>query len=106
MLGVRNFIDLIDYGRFTHPNVHVYISCTLPGRPGATHLYPHMYMYTTHTCNAHVHVHRTKKAMGGSVTFQEALRARLDLFRPSLKQVTEFVRLEMNPEKTLTPGVE
>ncbi|KAG5234056.1 3-PHOSPHOSERINE PHOSPHATASE family protein [Salix suchowensis] len=39
----------------------------------------------------------TARAMGGSVPFEEALAARLSLFKPSLLQVQEF--LETRPPK-------
>ncbi|EEF47763.1 phosphoserine phosphatase, chloroplastic [Ricinus communis] len=45
----------------------------------------------------------TAKAMGGSVPFEEALAARLSLFKPSLSQVHDF--LEKRPPK-LSPGIE
>ena len=48
---------------------------------------------------------RTKKAMGGSVTFQEALRARLDIIHPSLHQMTSFNNSK-NPADILTPGIQ
>lgn len=44
----------------------------------------------------------TARAMGGSVPFEEALAARLSLFKPSLSQVQEF--LEKKPPK-LSPGI-
>ncbi|XP_064391814.1 phosphoserine phosphatase-like isoform X2 [Halichondria panicea] len=43
--------------------------------------------------------------MGGSVTFQEALRARLGLIKPSREQV-EAIKKEKNPKDILTPGIE
>ncbi|MCO5551031.1 hypothetical protein L7F22_004527 [Adiantum nelumboides] len=45
----------------------------------------------------------TSRAMGGSVPFQEALAARLALFKPSLKDVEGF--LASNPPK-ISPGIE
>ncbi|XP_021633962.1 phosphoserine phosphatase, chloroplastic isoform X2 [Manihot esculenta] len=45
----------------------------------------------------------TAKAMGGSVPFEEALAARLSLFKPSLSQVQDF--LEKNPPK-ISPGID
>ena len=48
---------------------------------------------------------RTRKAMGGSVTFQEALGARLGLMQPSLEQV-EAIKKVKNPKDILTPGIE
>ncbi|MCO5552154.1 hypothetical protein L7F22_005664 [Adiantum nelumboides] len=45
----------------------------------------------------------TSRAMGGSVPFQEALAARLALFKPSLKDVEGF--LANNPPK-ISPGIE
>eukprot|EP00250_Pteridium_aquilinum_P007379 c17109_g1_i1 orf=296-1174(+) len=45
----------------------------------------------------------TSRAMGGSVAFEEALAARLALFKPSLKDVERF--LASNPPK-ITPGIE
>lgn len=44
----------------------------------------------------------TARAMGGSVPFEEALAARLSLFKPSLSRVQEF--LEKRPPK-LSPGI-
>lgn len=44
----------------------------------------------------------TAKAMGGSVPFEDALAARLSLFKPSLSQVQEY--LEKRPPKT-SPGI-
>ncbi|KAI3955137.1 hypothetical protein MKX01_034166 [Papaver californicum] len=45
----------------------------------------------------------TARAMGGSVPFEEALAARLSLFRPSLSQLQEF--LEKRPPK-ISPGID
>lgn len=45
---------------------------------------------------------RTRKAMSGKMTFQEALKIRLDLIQPSLTQVRDFIRTKL---PTLTPGV-
>ncbi|XP_057444761.1 phosphoserine phosphatase, chloroplastic-like [Lotus japonicus] len=45
----------------------------------------------------------TARAMGGSVPFEEALAARLSLFKPSLSQLQNF--LHQNPPR-LSPGVE
>ncbi|CAH0561408.1 unnamed protein product [Brassicogethes aeneus] len=44
----------------------------------------------------------TAKAMTGSMTFQEALKLRLDIIKPSLTQVKDFIRTQ---PPTLTPGV-
>lgn len=44
----------------------------------------------------------TRKAMSGKMTFQEALKIRLDLIQPSLTQVRDFIRTKL---PTLTPGV-
>lgn len=44
----------------------------------------------------------TARAMGGSVPFEVALAARLDLFKPSLARVLEF--LEKRPPR-LSPGI-
>ncbi|XP_050097328.1 phosphoserine phosphatase [Anopheles aquasalis] len=44
----------------------------------------------------------TKEAMGGSMTFQEALKRRLDLIKPSQRQIREF--LKTHPS-TISPGV-
>jgi phosphoserine phosphatase len=44
----------------------------------------------------------TKEAMGGSMTFQEALRKRLDIIRPSQKQIYDF--LAARPS-TLSNGI-
>lgn len=45
---------------------------------------------------------RTKEAMGGAMTFQEALRRRLDIINPSQRQIKEFVKKHPS---TLSPGV-
>ncbi|KAJ4824016.1 hypothetical protein Tsubulata_046175 [Turnera subulata] len=45
----------------------------------------------------------TARAMGGSVPFEEALAARLSLFKPSLSQVQDF--LQKRPPK-LSPGID
>lgn len=44
----------------------------------------------------------TKEAMGGSMTFQEALKRRLDIIKPSQKQIREF--LKTHPS-TVSAGV-
>lgn len=44
----------------------------------------------------------TKEAMKGSMTFQEALRLRLNIIKPSQKQIRDF--LKTNPS-TLSPGI-
>lgn len=44
----------------------------------------------------------TREAMGGSMTFQEALRRRLDIIKPSQRQIREFLRLKPS---TLSPGI-
>ncbi|XP_076930624.1 phosphoserine phosphatase, chloroplastic-like [Bidens hawaiensis] len=44
----------------------------------------------------------TARAMGGSVPFEEALAARLDLFKPSLSTIQDF--LEKRPPR-LSPGI-
>lgn len=46
--------------------------------------------------------YRTKEAMGGSMTFQEALRRRLDIIKPSQRQIHDFLRLRPS---TLSPGI-
>ena len=43
----------------------------------------------------------TKRAMGGGVTYQESLKARLDIIKPTLAQVTALH--DEGPQ--LTPGV-
>ncbi|KAM7279235.1 hypothetical protein ACFE04_006369 [Oxalis oulophora] len=45
----------------------------------------------------------TARAMGGSVPFEEALAARLSLFKPSLSKVQDF--LEKRPPR-LSPGID
>ncbi|XP_047332196.1 phosphoserine phosphatase, chloroplastic [Impatiens glandulifera] len=45
----------------------------------------------------------TARAMGGSVPFEEALAARLSLFKPSLSQVQDF--LHQKPPR-LSPGID
>lgn len=47
-------------------------------------------------------VDRTAEAMGGNMTFQEALKKRLDIIRPSVSQIREF--LDTFPIH-LTPGI-
>ena len=42
--------------------------------------------------------------MGGAVTFQEALKARLEIINPSLKQLTEFNNSK-DPADLFTPGI-
>lgn len=44
----------------------------------------------------------TREAMGGTMTFQEALRRRLDIIKPSQKQIRDF--LAQKP-CTLSPGI-
>lgn len=44
----------------------------------------------------------TKEAMGGSMTFQEALRRRLDIIKPSQRQIRDFL---MNKPSTLSSGI-
>lgn len=44
----------------------------------------------------------TREAMGGSMTFQEALRRRLDIIKPSQRQIREFLRQKPS---TLSPGI-
>lgn len=44
----------------------------------------------------------TREAMGGSMTFQEALRLRLNIIKPTQKQISEFL---MNHPSTITPGL-
>ncbi|RVE50925.1 hypothetical protein evm_004492 [Chilo suppressalis] len=44
----------------------------------------------------------TAEAMGGSMTFQEALKKRLDIIRPTVSQIREYI--DKNPVH-LTPGV-
>lgn len=44
----------------------------------------------------------TREAMGGSMTFQEALRRRLDIIKPSQRQIRDF--LKQKPS-TLSPGI-
>jgi phosphoserine phosphatase len=44
----------------------------------------------------------TREALGGSMTFQEALRRRLDIIKPSQKQIRDF--LSQRPS-TLSPGI-
>ncbi|KAK8515862.1 hypothetical protein V6N13_096807 [Hibiscus sabdariffa] len=45
----------------------------------------------------------TARAMGGSVSFEEALSARLSLFKPTLSQVQDY--LEKRPPR-ISPGIE
>lgn len=44
----------------------------------------------------------TKEAMGGSMTFQDALKIRLNIIRPSQQQIKEFIKLRPS---TLTRNV-
>ena len=44
----------------------------------------------------------TREAMGGTMTFQEALRRRLDIIKPSQCQIRDF--LNQKPS-TLSPGI-
>ncbi|XP_055529289.1 phosphoserine phosphatase isoform X2 [Wyeomyia smithii] len=44
----------------------------------------------------------TKEAMGGSMTFQEALKRRLDIIKPSQKQIREFLK---SYPSTISAGV-
>lgn len=37
-------------------------------------------------------VFRTKKAMGGKLPFGESLRIRLDIIRPTMNQIREFIK--------------
>lgn len=45
---------------------------------------------------------RTAKAMTGHMTFQEALKLRLNIIQPTLLQVKEFIKTQ---PPTLTPGI-
>ncbi|KAK5644236.1 hypothetical protein RI129_008081 [Pyrocoelia pectoralis] len=45
----------------------------------------------------------TSRAMGGNMTFQESLKQRLEILKPSLGQVEEFLRLK---PATFTPAIE
>lgn len=54
------------------------------------------YSFIVRTCS------RTAKAMTGNMTFQEALKLRLDIIQPSLSQVRDFIKIS---PPTLTPGV-
>lgn len=47
-------------------------------------------------------INLTKKAMTGKMTFEESLRMRLDIIRPSITQLRDFVRTK---PPTLTPGI-
>ena len=49
-------------------------------------------------------LYRTKKAMGGSVTFRESLRMRLNMIKPSRQQLQDFIESQ-TIEDVLTPGV-
>jgi phosphoserine phosphatase len=44
----------------------------------------------------------TKEAMGGSMTFQEALRRRLDIIKPKQEQIRQFL---MERPSTLSPNI-
>uniref|UniRef100_U5ESX0 Phosphoserine phosphatase n=1 Tax=Corethrella appendiculata TaxID=1370023 RepID=U5ESX0_9DIPT len=45
----------------------------------------------------------TKEAMSGGMTFQEALKKRLDIIKPSQKQIREFIK---NHPSTISPNVQ
>jgi phosphoserine phosphatase len=45
---------------------------------------------------------RTAEAMGGNMTFQEALKKRLDIIRPTVRQIRDYI--EEFPVH-LTPGI-
>ncbi|KAJ0890139.1 putative phosphoserine phosphatase [Helianthus annuus] len=47
----------------------------------------------------------TARAMGGSVPFEEALAARLDLFKPSLSTVQDFLEKRPQGMLLLSPGI-
>lgn len=47
-------------------------------------------------------IFRTKEAMTGSMTFQEALRRRLDIIKPTQRQIKDF--LESRPS-TMSQGI-
>lgn len=54
-------------------------------------------------CNKGEEVARlTKAAMGGSMTFQEALRLRLNIIRPTQQQIRDFLKAQPS---TLSPGI-
>lgn len=44
----------------------------------------------------------TKEAMKGSMTFQEALRLRLNIIRPTQKQIRDFLKAQPS---TLSQGI-
>lgn len=44
----------------------------------------------------------TREAMKGSMTFQEALRLRLDIIQPSQRQIRDFLKAK---PATLSPGI-
>lgn len=44
----------------------------------------------------------TKEAMKGSMTFQEALRLRLNIIQPSQQQIKDFL---LQHPSTLSPGI-
>lgn len=46
--------------------------------------------------------HRTKEAMGGAMSFEQALTKRLNIIRPSQAQIKEFIKLHPG---TLTSGL-
>ena len=48
--------------------------------------------------------YRTKKAMGGSVTFRESLRIRLNMIKPTRQQLQHFIDVQ-NIKDVLTPRV-
>ena len=48
-------------------------------------------------------IYRTLKAMGGSLSFNEALRTRLNIINPHRTQIEEF--LSSQPAQ-LTPGIQ
>lgn len=49
-----------------------------------------------------IQICRTKEAMKGSMSFQEALTKRLDIIRPSQQNISDFIK---DHPSTLTPGI-
>merc|ERR1712166_497102 len=70
------------------------------GRSGIFVIYTNMSAYIGNMAEAVAAW--TAKAMGGGVTYQESLAARLEIMKPSLKQIEECLAAEA-PQ--LTPGI-
>lgn len=83
--------------RISDKNLDSVIILVTPCMRYAIRFFAHIFFI----CNL-IFVIRTAEAMGGNMTFQEALKKRLDIIRPSVSQIREF--LETFPVH-LTPGI-